>query len=168
MAASEVERVKAWSRKVPQGEAKALMDSLMAEVSSSGSEGIVLDGDMVFGSDHLSSALAHAAKASDEGRNASDSLAMETILYASGERQLSSAIKKMSVSQSTEEVVLAVLKGPYRPGEGWTELPEVDRVPDKRRLARFGVTEREMSTVDPDRLCELVLERVAAVDVIKK
>lgn len=168
MAASGETRVKTWTRTVAKGEAKALMDRVLAEAAPSRSEVIVLDGDMVFGADHLSSALTHAVKASAEGRNASDSLAMETLLYASGERQLSSAIKKMGVGPETVRVVLAAVRGPFSPGEGWTELPDTDPVPDRARLARFGVTEKEMSTVDESRLSELVLERVAAVDVIKK
>ncbi|MGD9962730.1 MAG: KEOPS complex subunit Cgi121 [Thermoplasmata archaeon] len=168
MAASGERRVRAWARRVAKGQAKALMDQCISEAAKSGSEVIVLDGDKVFGVDHLGSALAHASKASAEGRNASDSLAMETLLYASGERQLSSAIGKMGVGPGTTEVVLAAVRGPFSPGEGWAELPDTDPAPDRARLARFGITEKEMSTVDPGRLSELVLEKVAAVDVIKK
>jgi len=161
-------RASAWAIKVARGEAKALMDRMIAEAADARSEVIVLDGGLVFGADHLSSAQAHAAKASAEGRNASDSLAMETLLYASGERQLSAAIKKMSVGTGTTQVVLAVVKGPFSPGEGWTRLPDREPAPDRARLARFGITEKEMSTVDPGRLPDLVLEKVAAVDVVKK
>ncbi len=161
-------RAKAWTRQVAKGEAKAVMARMIAEAAEAHSEVIILDGDLVFGADHLSSAQAHAAKASAEGRNASDSLAMETLLYASGERQLSNAIKKMGVGGDTTEVVLAVVKGTFSPGEGWARLPDSDPAPDRARLARFGITEKEMSTVDPGRLSELVLEKVAAVDVVKK
>lgn len=168
MAASGDPRIKAWAKTVPKGEAKALMERVLAEAARSGSQVMVLDGAMVFGADHLTSALAHAEKASAEGRNASDSLAMEALLYASGERQLSSAIKKMGVGPETTEVVVAVVRGPFSPGEGWTGLPDGCAAPDRARLARFGVTEKEMSTVDQGRLSELVLEKVAAVDVIKK
>ncbi|MEW5747303.1 MAG: KEOPS complex subunit Cgi121 [Candidatus Thermoplasmatota archaeon] len=160
--------VGAWEREVPEGGAKALMEDVLAEASASGSEALVMDGDMVFGADHVASALHHAAKAAAEGRNSSDSLAMETLLYASGERQLSAAIRKMSVGGGTRRVVLAVLRGSFGPGEGWAPLPPVDGAADRARLRRFGVTDVEMSTVAEGRLSELVLERVAAVDVIKR
>lgn len=157
-----------WERDVATGEAKAVMDGVLAGTAASGSEALVMDGDMVFGADHVASALHHAAKAIAEGRNASDSLAMETLLYASGERQLSSAIRKMSVGLETTRVVVAVLEGRFEPGEGWRPLPPSEGPVERTRLERFGLTEREMSTVAQERLSELVLERVAAVDVIKK
>ena len=160
--------VGAWARDVSEGDAKALMEDVLAKVSASGSEALVMDGDMVFGADHVASALHHAAKAAAEGRNSSDSLAMETLLYASGERQLSAAIRKMSVGEKTRRVVLAVLRGTFEPGEGWAPLPHTEGSGDRARMRRFGVTDVEMSTVAEGRLGELVLERVAAVDVIKR
>jgi KEOPS complex subunit Cgi121 len=160
--------VGAWERRAPPGGAKALMDDVLAEAAASGSQALVLDGDLVFGADHIASALHHAAKAIAEGRNASDSIAMETLLYASGERQLSGAIRKMAVGEGTRRVVLAVLSGGFRPGEGWSPLPPSEGAADRARLARFGVTEAEMSTVAEGRLAELVLERVASVDVTKR
>lgn len=165
---SDSARPAAWETTVERGGAKALMEQVLEEAARSSSEALVLDGDMVFGEDHVASALAHARKASSEGRNASDSLAMETLLYASGERQLSSAIRKMSVSDRSEKVVVAVVRGTYSPGEGWRRLGPGERAPDPRRLKRFGISEKELSTVSEDKWAELVLERVAAVDVVKK
>lgn len=164
----DVVPVAVWTRPVPKGGAEALMEETLSRARASGSEVLIVDGDMVFGSDHVRSAATHAAKAVAEGRNSSDSLAMETLLYASGERQLSAAIRKMSVGERTEKVVVAVLAGPFSPGEGWTELPDRPGAPDRAALTRFGISEREMTTVREDRLGELVLERVAAVDVLKR
>jgi KEOPS complex subunit Cgi121 len=123
---------------------------------------------MIFGMDHLRSALYHAERAIEDGTNASDSLAMETLLYASGERQLSTAIKKMSVNDQTEELVVAKLAGgPLELDETWRELDHTaDLTAD--RLLRFGVTETELSTIGGRSPLELVLERVAAVDILKK
>lgn len=160
--------MEAWEVSVPRGGAKPLMEKALEEAARSSSEILVVDGDMVFGEDHLASALAHAERASSEGRNASDSIAMETLLYASGERQLSSAIRKMSVGDATERVVVAVVRGRYSPGEGWRRLGPSEGAPDPSRLKRFGITEKELSTVAQDRRSELVLERVAAVDILKK
>lgn len=165
---AQIAAVSVWTRTVSAGGAKDLMDEVLKEASRADSEILVVDGDKIFGAVHVRSAAIHAAKATADGRNASDSLAMETLLYASGERQLSAAIKKMTVGPETGRVVLAVVRGDYTPGEAWSRLPEADAAVDRKRLARFGITEKEMSTVAEDRLAELVLERVAAVDVIKK
>jgi tRNA threonylcarbamoyladenosine modification (KEOPS) complex Cgi121 subunit len=93
---------------------------------------------------------------------------METLLYASGERQLSAAIKKMSVSDQTEELVVAQLSGgPLEPLEAWRELGDTtDLTAD--RLLRFGVTKTELSTIGERSPLDLVLEKVAAVDILKK
>jgi KEOPS complex subunit Cgi121 len=165
----EVTHVIAWALAVKEGLAGEVMGTVIKEANSQDASVLVLDGDMVFGSDHLASALYHASKAIQEDRNASDSLQMETLLYASGERQLSSAIKKMSVSDSTT-VVVAVLvsESEFHPGEGWTEVPRRAGPLDSERLRRFGIGLEEASTIDPSDLADLVLERVANVDLIKK
>lgn len=164
----EPPRTRVWAMDVPRGEARARSDSLLERAKASGAEVLVLDGGMVFGADQVRSALAHAEKAVEEGRNSSDSLLMETLLYASGERQLSSAIRKMSPGDETDRLVLAVLRGHFEPGRGWSEVPGMEPGPDTRRLLRFGISEAELATVDEARLADLVLERVAAVDVIKR
>ena len=158
-----------WTKEVRHGDAKNVMDSIISRASESGATVLVLDGGMVFGSDHLTSAAFHAGRAIAEGSNASDSLLMETLLYASGERQLSSAIRKMSVSESTTCVALALLSGEgFDPGEGWVELDRTPSEVDPGALRRFGIGADELATVGPEKASELVLERVAAVDLIKK
>jgi len=151
------------------GEAKAMMESILERAKESGAEVLVLDGDMVFGTDHLGSALHHARRAIDEGRNSSKSLTMETLLYASGERQLGAAIEKMSVSEHTRSVVVAILSGGrFDIGEGWSQLGPRQADVDQDRLKRYGFTEAELSTVAPEDRTELVLERVAFVDILKR
>jgi KEOPS complex subunit Cgi121 len=157
----------AWIVKVEPGQARPLLERM-----SKGAEGeargvLIVNADMVFGMDHLRSALYHAKKAMVDGTNASDSLAMETLLYASGERQLSTAIRKMSVENETTEIVVAGLRGRVDPMNGWVELSIVPARTSSDRLQRFGITEEELRTYD-GRPEELVLERVAAVDVLKK
>lgn len=146
-----------------------MMDSVLQKAERAGVTVLVLDGDMTFGPDHLASALHHAKKAFDEGRNSSESLAMETLLYASGERQLGSAIKKMSVAGGTTEVVVARLtEVPFEAGDAWAEYVSTEQMLEEERLARFGVSAEELSTVHMSQRLDLVLERVAAVDLIKR
>lgn len=103
--------LKAWVIKINQGEALAFLERTINSANSSGTQILVLRSDMVFGLDHIRSALYHAKRSFSEKRNTSDSLSMESLLYASGERQLSSAVKKMSVDNTTGEVVVARLSG---------------------------------------------------------
>jgi KEOPS complex subunit Cgi121 len=161
--------LKAWVVKVRQGQAPAFLERILNPATESGAQVLVMRSDMVFGLNHIRSALYHAKRAIAERRNSSESLSMETLLYASGERQLSSAIKKMSVDRTTEEVVVARLSGGSIEVDGsWLVLADSakDRLLD--RLMRFGISQQELDTTGRGDPIELVLERVAAVDIIKK
>jgi KEOPS complex subunit Cgi121 len=166
---ADTKDLQVWSVKVSGGGAKLLRDTVVGSASKARVEVLVLRADMVFGSDHIRSALYHAKKAMRDGRNASESLSMETLLYASGERQLSSAIKKMSVDEGCDEVVIAQLTpGTVDKESSWQP---VDRIKEKTQatdLARFGISKKELATVDPGRALDIVLEKVASVDVLKK
>lgn len=161
--------VRAWDVKVRKGEAESFLQRQVEAAKEAGAELLVVRADLVFGTDHIGSAVLHARRAIEEKRNSSESLAIETLLYISGERQLSSAIKKMSVGPSTTEVVVAQLS-PGRPlaEADWAPLPAVRALADVRALMAFGITEAELHTVPADRRAELVLERVASVDITKR
>jgi KEOPS complex subunit Cgi121 len=145
------------------------MEGIVQRARAAGTEVLVLDGNMVFGKDHLVTAMQHAARAIEQGTNASDSLLMETILYASGERQLGSATKKMGVSKDSTELVIAQLvDGGFAHDPSWIELPAMRASADRAQLIRFGISEGELSTLEERSPTELVLEKVAAVDVQKR
>ncbi len=166
---AETMDLRVWLVKVPDGRAEEFKDRLVEAASRTKAEVLVLRADLVFGSDHLRSALYHAKRAIREGRNASESLAMETLLYASGERQLSTAIEKMSVDASSAEVVVAQLtKGHIETDSSWRPMERVKVEWKDVDLAGFGISREEMGTAGPERALELVLEKVASVDVMKK
>ncbi|HEX9907430.1 MAG TPA: KEOPS complex subunit Cgi121 [Thermoplasmata archaeon] len=159
----------AWIASIPKGSAPAFLKECTRRGAEIGAVVVVLRADMVFGAAHLRSALYHAKKSVDEGRNSSDSLAMETLLYSSGERQLSAAIRKMTADAETDEVVVAILGRPsISPHKDWRNLPEMREDMPESSLAKFGFTDQEIATLTRKRALELVLERVAAVDVLKK
>ncbi len=161
--------IRGWSASVKKGEAQRVMSEIVANASGGRADVLVLKADMVFGLDHIRAAYFHAKEAAGAGRSASESITMETLLYASGERQLGTAIKKMSVDQSTEVMAIVLLAGEsFEPSPEWTALPDRETEPSTDRLKRFGISEQECSTVAPGKATELVLEKVAAVDVIKK
>lgn len=160
--------LQAWTVRVARGKAESVRKRLVNAATEAKVELLVMRSDMVFGLGHVRSALYHALRAIREGRNSSDSLAMETLLYASGERQLSSAISKMSPDVDSEEVVVAQLTpGKLDHDDSWTPLGDSMRG-DRSDLARFGVSQEELATVGNGRELELVLEKVASVDVLKK
>lgn len=156
----------AWIRK---GDANALLKraaDLTAEV-------VLMDADKVYGVDHLDSAVLHARRAFERQANAANTLGMEVILYASGERQISKAKKKMGLHQETERVALVVL-GP--------DDADIEAVLKRLELRRddallecsltkgeaFGIGTDELGTVGEALLADLVLERVAFVEVLKR
>jgi tRNA threonylcarbamoyladenosine modification (KEOPS) complex Cgi121 subunit len=161
--------LRAWVVDVQAGHATASQDEILSSAAQKGVEVLVLRSDMVFGLDHLRSALFHAKKAMKEHRNASESLAMETLLYASGERQLSSAIRKMIVDSSSSEIVVVQLTaGELENARTWQPLPPARSTMPGDSLLKFGVTGRELTTLDDHRMMDLVLEKVASVDIMKK
>ncbi len=158
-----------WVAKTEPGRAKEDMRRILDKASSIGAEVLIVDADMVFGSDHVRSAAYHARKAIDEKRNSADSLAMETLLYASGQRQLSGAIDKMSVTGDTERIVIAQLSGPaIIPEKGWKSMGPLDKDVSPERLLKYGVSDREQATIGSRNPLEIVLEKVASVDIMKK
>jgi len=156
----------AWIRK---GESNALLrraSELEADV-------VLMDADKVCGIGHLESAVFHARRAFERGTNASNTLGMEVILYASGERQISKAKKKMGLHQDTERIALVVL-GPDDL-EVDQALKELDLRRDDGLLdctmekgASFGIDAAELKAVGEEMLADLVLEKVAFVEILKR
>lgn len=133
-------------------------------------EAQVMDAGLVFGTTHILSAFEHAQRAFDEGRNSSRTLATEVLLYASGERQISESIEKMGIKDGTTEYCIVLM------GEADIEgliqhlgLKEDDSVleGDISKLRAFGISQKEMDTLPEENVFDLVLERVAMVDLLK-
>lgn len=68
----------------------------------------VIRADRVAGKEHLMLAASHASKARLEGHKRARSLAMEFLLYTSGQRQIARAIELVGVSRDTRELVVIV------------------------------------------------------------
>jgi len=125
---------------------------------------------MVVGSEHLLVAAERAGRAFAEGTAVCDSLPLETLLYASGERQISAALAKMGVKVGDDAI--ALLCWDTDPDRIITAIGfrrEDSRLdPDPAKLRAFGLTDLEISTVPAARAVDLVLERVALVDLLKR
>lgn len=125
---------------------------------------------MVFGRIHLESAIDHAIRSFEQGRNASNSLATETLLYASGTRQIDRAIKKMGIREGDSEIALVAF-GEFSLAEllEKANFKQDDSVldGDASMLIEYGISEKEIASVPESKVFDLVLERVAIVDLLK-
>ena len=138
--------------------------------SSRGAEVSLLDARAVFGRDHLESAALHAIRARDARTMSSRSVAMETLLYAAGARQVQDAIRSVGLRPDTTAIGV-VLFGSARVDDfirdmGWTRDDGVLNAEGKS-LEDFGISDQAAGTVSESQGADLVLEKVALLDVEK-
>ena len=142
--------------------------------------GQMFNAEMIYGKNHLLSSVLHAQRAMIEDTNTTNSLAMEILLYASGERQLKHAIPKMGIQTGQTSVVL-VFTDIDSSKESHFDITLVDDLLQRLDLERndavidgaegtlhnFGITKKQRQTVVKDKYEDLILEKVAMVDIIK-
>jgi KEOPS complex subunit Cgi121 len=131
---------------------------------------LAADARTVFGRDHLESAVRHAERAQASNRMGARTLAIETLLYVAGKRQVVDAIRVAGLRKGTRAIAL-VLWGVDDPDDllsslGWTRDDTVIE-PAGKSLEVLGVTERERGTVTEAAVADLALEKVALLDVSK-
>lgn len=132
---------------------------------------VFFNAEKMAGEEHVKSSVNHAVRSFASGKNISRSLPMEMLLYASGQRQCSLAsgfglhegINHLFVVILGGDVLLAKEKLSRFVAEG--EMPVMVKVETLMEL--FGVTKEELDVVGEERIEELVVERVAMVDVWK-
>ena len=135
-----------------------------------GGEALLMDARAVFGVDHLTSAVHHAERAKARGEMSARSLAMETLLYLSGQRQVADGILVAGIRPGTERI--AILTFPAIRIEelledlGWVRDDSVLEAEGKS-LSILGVGAREGRTVPAQRRADLALERTALLDIAK-
>ena len=134
------------------------------------------DADLIYGKNHLISAYEHAKRAMEQKTNTTNSLEMETLLYASGERQLKLAIPKMGIKKGKTNVAFILINQKTKSLDNlannmfkYLDLTRDDQVlnGDKKTLKKFGISETEIKTVMKTKYGHLILEKVAKVDIIK-
>lgn len=136
----------------------------------------IFDADMIYGNNHLISAFEHAKRAMDRKTNTTNSLEMETLLYASGERQLKLAIPKMGIKKGKTNIAFVFIKLESQISDSLIEemlkllnLNRADQVLEGNEdtLKKFGISTNEIETVRKAKYGDLILEKVAKVDIIK-
>jgi len=137
----------------------------------------LLDADIVYGKNHLVSAVEHAVRAFKRKTNTTNTLAMEILLYASGERQLKLAIPKIGIKTGKVNIAFVfVKKADDKISDSLIDklLKLLSLVRDDKilngnmdTLRKFGINERQIRTVTKAKYGDLILEKVAMVDIIK-
>jgi len=130
---------------------------------------LALDADKLAGKIHLMFAIEKAMNSFKTGRNIANDLGKEIMLYASGTRQINRAMK-IGVHNGKNNIVLVAI------GES-VDLSVFDIMPkdvvqyegskNRALMEIFNITDEEIKASGVDKIPELVLERVALVDVLK-
>ncbi len=128
-----------------------------------------LDADKIAGEEHIRFAVKKAMKSFESGTGIATDPAKEILLYAAGTRQIIRAVK-LGIHKGENNIVLVAV--------GEAGMPEFDEIspssvlaysPSKKEalMNAFGITDMELEAAGEEKLPELVLERVALVDIIK-
>ncbi len=141
----------------------------------------IMNADMVYGREHIVSAVEHAVRAFKNGASSCKTLDMEILLYASGKRQIKDAIDFMGAGRSGRYVFVSAGKTGIDEYNGKAERNEITKLiegeglkiddtvinGDISTIEKFGISKEEMKTVDKSMYGDLILEKVAMVDLIK-
>lgn len=149
-----------------------------------------LNADFVAGAQHILFAAEKAIRSWESGKPLANDLGMEILLYASGKRQINKALdmgmhvgnnrvafiivsdSPSVVEEAVQQVVVLVKEMGGRLGEDTGERAQNDifgySEDKKERLQSFfEITDLELEAAGAEKICDLVLERVAMVDVMK-
>lgn len=134
-----------------------------------------LDADKIAGERHVRFAVKKAIDAMETHTNVANDLGVEIMRYAAGERQIEKAFS-MGLHDGENRVVFvlvgeekSLLSASNALFKIIVEKPLIDYSLSKREsiISQFNITESEIGAVGEDKIPELVIERVALVDVLK-
>jgi KEOPS complex subunit Cgi121 len=137
---------------------------------------ICFNADMLAGRAHAQSAVEHAVRSFQEGTAISNTIEMESILYAAGSRQCNNA-SSFGVHVGMNNLYVCCYPAPGR--ELWKHLAHFlqfigdaeDAIDSEKRtllMQLFDIPAKELEAVgNKDGIVDLVLERVALLNVLR-
>jgi len=155
------------------------VDSFLKKINDFSKEKNILiqlfDAEYIYNKNHIISSYEHAKRAFENKTNTCNSLEMEILLYASGERQLKIAIPKIGVKKGDASIIFIMIKTKNNLDKivdtyiDFLGLKRNDNLlkGDINTLKKLGFKDREIKTVSKDKYSDLVLEKVSMVDIIK-
>jgi len=153
---------------------RRFLDEIRAIADGSGTHIIFFDADAVAGREHVEAALRHAWRSYVHGTPIANSFEMEALLFAAGTRQCSAATG-FGIHEGENRAYICICPpsaaAADRLGalvtyveEDWEMITPEDR---ERLMALFSVTPEEVEAVGVHRFRELVIERVALLEVYR-
>jgi len=130
---------------------------------------LALDADKLAGKDHLMFAIEKAMNSFKTGRNIANDLGKEIMLYAAGTRQINRAMK-IGVHNGKNNIVLVAIGEDVDPlvfDIMPKDVLQYEGAKNRALMDIFNITDEEIKAAGIDKIPELVLERVALVDVLK-
>ena len=135
---------------------------------------VVFDAARMAGREHVTAALHHAWRSFYEGTPIANSFEMEALLFAAGTRQTSVA-SGFGIREGATEAYVCICppaQGAYDAlkqlvtfvNEDWEEIDEEKR---DRLMKLFAITPQELEVVGTEKFRDLVLERVALLEVYR-
>jgi KEOPS complex subunit Cgi121 len=144
----------------------------------------VFDAKYIAGPSHLLFATINALHAFQQNRNISKNLEIETLLYASGQRQIKKAVKMLGIKKETSEIALAFTVDETEevkkiekdisqlvPGKRDDHVLDLDEKKGIRLIEVFDITDRELETALKrntslgEALVAIIIERIALLGI---
>ena len=149
-------------------EPEATIRAVHAWATNHGGDVLVAEARAVFGRDHLETAARHALRAEAAGTMISHSVSMETLRYLSAQRQVSDAIRVAGIHRGTRGLAVVAFGtaslDEFLAEFGWSRDDGVLEGRGKS-IRAFGISPKEAATVARKSQVDLVLEKVALLDV---
>jgi len=156
------------------GDRSAFLGRLKETAAGTGTVIICFNADIMAGRGHVESALFHAMRSFREGDPISNSVEMEALLYACGSRQCSVSAE-LGIHPGSNRCYVAIC--PPNPDAArilgecmeWTtdDWETISAEKRARLMEIYAITPDELAVVGEDRFSELVLERVALLEVYR-
>ncbi|MFA5771136.1 MAG: KEOPS complex subunit Cgi121 [Thermoplasmata archaeon] len=150
------------------------VDSILEKADTLSKKNMVeiqlMDADMICGRPHLLSAIEHAKRSFERRENTCTTLSKEILLYAAGERQIKNALKTIGIKKDTKRIAMIVTgKCSINALLRDMDFTMDNSVLDEKIgiLQKYGVSKKEADSVIKSKIYDLILERVAMVDIIK-
>ncbi|MDR0438843.1 MAG: KEOPS complex subunit Cgi121 [Methanocalculaceae archaeon] len=132
---------------------------------------VVFDAKKIAGPNHIRSAIRNASRSFACGKPIARTLAMEILLCASGQRQCSLA-PRFGLHEGENVLFVVIIEGDAERAQELLNkivIPKTHGMTASRAtlMEEFGITEDELSVVGDERIEELVIERIALMNVYK-
>ncbi len=139
----------------------------------------LVDADKITGEAHLQIASYHAQKSFRQDTATSNSIGLEILLYATGQRQIAKALALMGISIQTKNIAVVILSPPHfnKHSEliqkielilnGIQSINVFILTPNKEQaiIQLFNITTTELQITS---ITDLVIERIAILELTKK